>query len=138
MNLQRDLIERWQKRDEEKGFGKLPSAEYRRHAKVFTLLIARCDGNDVLAKRAIDAYFDDDHPMRKVDGWGIGFFQKNYQGYINRVIEADKRAASHARRWQEEKVEKDERTMPMPKAATMPPEALARTEALRRRMMGGA
>ena len=135
MNIQRDLIEHWQRRDAEKKLGKLPSAEYRRHAKVFTLLIARCNGDDALARRAIDAFFDDDTPNRKQAGWSISKFQMDYQGYITKVHEADERAARNARRWQEEKVEREERTTPVPKA--MPPEALARTEALRRKMMGG-
>ena len=82
MNIQRDLIEHWQRRDAEKKLGKLPSAEYRRHAKVFTLLIARCNGDDALARRAIDAFFDDDTPNRKQAGWSISKFQMDYQGYI--------------------------------------------------------
>lgn len=135
MNIQRDLIDRWQKRDEEKGIAKLPSAEYRRHAKVFTSLIAACGGDGEKAQRVVDAFFDDDHPALKQYGWDIGTFQKRYRAYIVKVKEADERAARNARRWQEEIVEKQERTMTAPKA--MPPEALVRTEALKRKMMGG-
>ena len=68
--------------------------------------------------------------------------QTRYGVYLVKVKEADERAAANARRWiadtRANNAERDERTMPMPKAATMPPEALAKTEALRRRMMGGA
>jgi hypothetical protein len=133
MNVQRELIEHWQKRDEEKGYGKLPSAEYRRHAKVFTFLIARCNHDVDVAKRAIDAFFDDDSPYRKRSGWAIGQFQADYQGYITKVKEADERAVKNARRWQEQKVETEERTMQAP---TPPPEVGPKLAALKARLFG--
>lgn len=133
MNVQRELIEHWQKRDEEKGIAKVGAAEYRRHAKVFTSVIAACGGDGVKAQRVIDAFFDDDDPHLKRFGWDIGAFQLRYRGYIVKVKEADERAVKNARRWQEHKVETEERTMQAPPP---PPEVGPKLAALKARLFG--
>lgn len=143
MNIQRDLIEHWQRRALEKGIGILPSAEYRRHAKVFTLLIAACSGDAVKAQRSIDAFFDDEYAPIEASGWDIGMFQKRYAGYIVKVKKADDRAAANARRWvadgRANAAEQAERTMQMPKP---PPEAVPdvgpKLAALKARLFGKA
>lgn len=137
MNLQGQLIEHWQRHDEEKGIAPLDHKEYRRHAKVFTTLLLACADDVTLAKRVVTEFFEDKHPAVSAYGWDIGTFQKRYRGYLVRVREADARRAREAQRYQEQLMEIRERQGAVPPKEAAPKEVLDKTEALKRRMFGG-
>lgn len=137
MNLQRELIEHWQRHDAEKGLAALDAKEYRRHAKVFTPLLAACGGDAELAKRAVTEFFEDKHPAVVAYGWDIGTFQKRYRAYLLKVREADERRRREAIRYRETKTEAQERAgVRLPPSA--PKAVLDKTEALKRRFRGEA
>jgi hypothetical protein len=125
VNMQGRLIERWQHNEEMKGFA--VAGSYRRHANAFTLLAQTCGGNEDLALRVIDRFFDDD--FEKHNGWSIAAFQGRFRGYLKKLQEADAKAAVRARMWQEEQVERAERSTPEPSG--MPAELKAKLAGLK-------
>lgn len=111
-NMQGRLIERWMKNEEAKGL--TPAGGYARHAKAFTTLASLCGGEESMASRVIDAFFDDEDSFVRNTGWSISAFQSRYRGYFLKIKKADERAAVRARMWQEEQAEREERSTPEP------------------------
>lgn len=76
----RDLIDHWQRREASVGLGK--GGSYGRHAKVFAELLARANDDAVLARRAIDLFFEDRRAYHVETGWSVAAFQSRASGYV--------------------------------------------------------
>lgn len=79
------MIEWWWQHETRIGIGRGSSAEYRQHAVLFNKLLKRVDGDELFARKVIDAFFADKSPELKAYGWAVGLLQKRMLGFIAAV-----------------------------------------------------
>ena len=72
------LVDYWMTKEKEKKFVVIPDKRYARHARFFNgTLIPECGGDEQLAMRIVDMFFDGTNAATR--GWNIGCFQVVYR-----------------------------------------------------------
>lgn len=104
------LIEHWWSHETRLGLGKGESSEYRRHGAVLNRLLKRVDGDEAVAKRVIDRFFQGSGPVMQEFGWTIGLFDKRLLG----LLVAVRREEASAKIERERLRERAESARPMP------------------------
>lgn len=91
----------------------VPDKRYARHAKFFnTMLLPECGGDEALAAKVIDLFFDE--KIEHTNGWSIGSLQVKYRKLLFNERQHQKWVENAMRNAKEKAVEKDERQGAVP------------------------